>query len=186
LCLVSRSVLSLNRKTVLIAISAMRNDTVANSMMMTLGRVLVSGSTAALCAAAVLAAASKLEGTSPAAPLNATSHWLHGDKAAAEKRVDIAHTGVGFVTHYSAAMLWASLFETLRRYSNRRRLADIARDAALASATAAIVDYVFTPRRLTPGWELVLSKRSMALAYIGMAAGFLASESLLPQRTFAT
>jgi hypothetical protein len=137
---------------------------------------------AALCAAAVLAAASKLEGNSPAAPLNATSHWLHGDNAAAEEGVDIAHTGVGFLTHHSAAIFWAGLFDILRRYSRRGGFAHVARDAALASSTAAAVDYIFTPHRLTPGWELVLSKRSMALAYIGMAAGFLGSEFLLPQR----
>ena len=33
-------------------------------------------------------------------------------------------------------------------------------------------DYTVTPRRFTPGWELVLSKRSMALVYGAMAAGF--------------
>jgi hypothetical protein len=59
---------------------------------------------------------------------------------------------------------------------------DIARDALTASAAAAIVDYVFTPHRLTPGWELVVSKTSMAFAYVAMAGAFAASELLLPER----
>ena len=36
--------------------------------------------------------------------------------------------------------------------------------------------------RLTPGWELVLSKRSMALGYLGMAAGLVVAEYVLPTR----
>jgi hypothetical protein len=58
----------------------------------------------------------------------------------------------------------------------------VVRDAALTSAVAAAVDYTITPHRFTPGWELVLSKRSMAVGYAGMAAGFVASEYLLPVR----
>ena len=33
-----------------------------------------------------------------------------------------------------------------------------------------ICDYTITPHRFTPGWELVLSRRGMALAYAGFAA----------------
>jgi len=86
------------------------------------------------------------------------------------------HTGVGYVTHHSAAVLWAGLFEVLRRRSGRSDLRAVTRDAAIASTAAAIVDYVFTPHRLTPGWELVLSKRSIALTYVAMAAAFVSSE----------
>ena len=150
-----------------------------------LGRVLVSGSLASVAAAIALATASRLEGRSGAAPLNATSHWLHGDGAAAQEEADVAHTGVGFATHHLAAILWAGLFETLRKYSPRTDVTAVARDAGIAAATAAVVDYVFTPHRLTPGWELVLSKKSMAVAYVAMAAGFLAAEAMLPKRPSA-
>jgi hypothetical protein len=150
--------------------------------MMTTLRVLACGSLASIAAAAALGAASKKEGRSAAAPLNATSHWLHGDTAAELDGVDVAHTGVGYVTHHSASILWAGLFELLRRKASRNDLPAVARDAVIASAAAAIVDYVFTPHRLTPGWELVLSKRSMALAYGAMAGAFVASEFLFPER----
>jgi hypothetical protein len=52
------------------------------------------------------------------------------------------------------------------------------RKAALISALAAGVDYGLTPRRLTPGWENVLSKPAMALTYGAMALG-LAAGALL-------
>jgi hypothetical protein len=151
--------------------------------MRTMARVLVSGSLAGIAAALTLGAAAKREGHPAARPLNATSHWLHGDSAAAYARVDWAHTGVGYATHHWAAIMWAAMFEALRQRSSRSDVAAVVRDAAIAATTAAIVDYTITPRRLTPGWELVLSKRSLALAYAAMAAGFAASEYLFPART---
>jgi hypothetical protein len=150
--------------------------------MMTALRVLACGAMASVAAALALAAASKTEGRSGAAPLNATSHWLHGDSAADVDEFDVAHTGLGYMTHHSAAILWGGLFQALRQRSSRSDLPAIGQDAVIASATAAIVDYVFTPHRLTPGWELVLSKRSMALAYVAMAAAFMTTELMLPKR----
>lgn len=147
--------------------------------MHTIVRVLISGSLASIGAALTLAAASKREGRAAAVPLNATSHWLHGDSAADYEGVDWQHTGVGYATHHSAAIFWAGLFELLRQYSSRSDLAAVVRDAMIASTCAATVDYTVTPHRLTPGWELALSRRSMALAYGAMAAAFVLSEVLL-------
>jgi hypothetical protein len=45
---------------------------------------------------------------------------------------------------------------------------------------AAAVDYGATPTRFTPGWEFVLSKRSMAATYAAMALG-LAAGALMAQ-----
>jgi hypothetical protein len=39
------------------------------------------------------------------------------------------------------------------------------------SAIAAAVDYGATPKRLTPGWELVVSNNSMVTTYGAMALG---------------
>ena len=150
--------------------------------MMSVGRALAAGSLASIAAAIALAAASKAERHPAAAPINATSHWLHGDADAVRGDIDVAHTGVGVATHHSAAILWGGLFELLRHRSRRDDLAAVARDGIVAAGVAAIVDYVFTPHRLTPGWELVLSKRSMALPYAAMAAAFVSSEYLWPPR----
>jgi hypothetical protein len=136
-----------------------------------LSSALISGSVASIVSAAALAAFARVEGKAAAQPLNATSHWWHGDRAAAERNVDLPHTGVGYATHHASSILWAFLFEALR---SRNRAADpvsIARDAAIVSATAAVVDYGLIPRRLTPGWELALPKRSVAVGLLALAAG---------------
>jgi hypothetical protein len=117
----------------------------------TIVRVLISGSLASIGAALTLAAASKREGRAAAVPLNATSHWLHGDSAADYEGVDWQHTGVGYATHHSAAIFWAGLFELLRQYSSRSDLAAVVRDAMIASTCAATVDY--TVSRQDGSWR---------------------------------
>ncbi len=134
-----------------------------------LGRALVSGSCGCLASVAALALVAKVEGKAAAQPLNATSHWLNGDRAARFRGIDAARTGTGLATHLAATMFWASLFEAWE--GARHRPGRFGRAAAM-SAFAAVVDYTVTPHRFTPGWELVLSKGGMALIYAAMAAGF--------------
>ncbi len=138
-------------------------------MSTTLGRALVSGSCGCLASVAALALVARAEGKAAAQPLNATSHWLNGDRAASFRGVDAARTGTGLATHLTATVFWASLFEAWE--GPRRRPGRLGRAAAV-SAFAAAVDYTVTPHRFTPGWELVLSKGGMAVVYAAMAAGF--------------
>jgi hypothetical protein len=51
--------------------------------------------------------------------------------------------------------------------------------AAWTSFLAAVVDYGIVPRRLTPGWELVLPKWPIALVYGVMAATLAAVDRLV-------
>src|SRR3954470_12433817 len=60
---------------------------------------LISGATASVASTAALALLAKAEGKSPLQPTNATSHWLHGESAGHVRRADLAHTGVGYLTH---------------------------------------------------------------------------------------
>ena len=138
-------------------------------------RSLATGLVAAVTSTAALAAVAKLEGRGAAQPLNATSHWLRGDRAACRTQPNLAHTGVGLATHVAATILWASLFEIWMLDRPTRDRSDVAARAATVAALAAAVDYTVTPRRFTPGWELVLSKRAMVLVYAAMAAGFAAN-----------
>jgi hypothetical protein len=55
----------------------------------------------------------------------------------------------------------------------------------LATHHEAVVDYGITPKRLTPGWELTLSKPSMAGAFAGLALG-LAAGALASRRVRLT
>jgi hypothetical protein len=132
---------------------------------------LVSGSIASVVSAGTLAVLAITEGNAAARPINATSHWWHGNRASAVRDIDLAHTGVGYATHHASSVLWALLFETLRARGGKTDVLSIARDATIVSATAAAVDYRLMPRRLTPGWELVLSKSSVAAGLVALAAG---------------
>ena len=140
----------------------------------------VSGGCAAIGSTTALAVAARMEGKAAIRPINATSHWLNGNGAGAHGGVDGAHTAVGFLTNAAASIFWAALFEAWRVTRRPAAPLPMLRDALAMSAIAAAVDYGATPRRLTPGWELVLSRRGMAVAYGGLAAG-LAVGALLTQ-----
>lgn len=137
-----------------------------------LRRAVVSGATASLTSVAALAAASAAERGSAPQALNATSHWWHGDGAARVRRLDTAHTGTGYATHLVATIFWGCLYEAWQAARPSRHPAAPLARAAAVSALAATVDYTITPHRFTPGWELVITKRAMALVYVAMGLGF--------------
>ena len=118
-----------------------------------------------------LAAVAHGQGRGALQPLNATSHWLNGEQAAERRVADVRHTGVGAATHAAATFFWAVLFETWIGSRRPRPAVPLIAEAAAMSAVVAAVDYLATPKRFTPGWEFVLSKRGMAVAYAAMAAG---------------
>jgi hypothetical protein len=136
-------------------------------------RTIVTSAAASAASALALALLAKREGLNPVRPFNATSHWLHGDSAAKRPHTDLAHTGVGFVTHHLASMFWSALLETWLG-PRGRTLPELAISGAVTSALAAALDYGLMPRRLSPGWELALSRKAMAVAFVAMAAGLAA------------
>jgi hypothetical protein len=71
-------------------------------------------------------------------------------------------------------VFWAVPFEAWLAARPPRTTAGLLRDACAMSAIAAAIDYGVTPKRLTPGWELVLSKRSMVATFGAMALGLAA------------
>ena len=132
---------------------------------------LVSGTIASVASSVALGLLAKAEGKSAPRPVNATSHWLHGEGAANVQGVDAAHTGTGYLTHHGACVMWASVMESILARRANVSSSDIALTAAGVSVLAAAVDYGITPKRFTPGWEEVLTKNSIAGVYIAMAAG---------------
>jgi hypothetical protein len=129
-----------------------------------------SGSIASVASSVALAVLSEAEGHGALQPVNATSHWVHGPRAARVRALDAGHTGVGYATHHAATIFWAIFFE--RAVGRRPGVSRVIGTAVAVSATAAAVDYIATPKRFTPGWEFVLSKPAMAATYAAMAAGF--------------
>ena len=135
-----------------------------------LRRAPVSAGVASVTSILALAVAARAEGHGALQPLNATSHWRHGERAAAVTRADLAHTAVGGLTHVAAMLFWAVIYERCTD-GHPPRGATLLGEALLLSAVAAATDYGATPRRFTPGWEFVLTPRAMAGVYAAMGAG---------------
>jgi len=85
---------------------------------------LVSGTVASVTSSAALALLAKAEGRNAVQPLNATSHWVHGEDAGSVREVDLDHTAVGYATHHAASVFWAFLFESLQAARATQRIED--------------------------------------------------------------
>jgi hypothetical protein len=145
-----------------------------------LGRALASGTAAALATAAVASWLGRRHAGSSAAPLNATSHVAWGERAARRDGASLKYTGAGFLINYGACIFWALFYEGLGRPGRPRARA--LRDGALVSAAAYVTDYHLVPRRLTPGFELRLPDRALALIYAALGLGLCARDLVARRR----
>ncbi len=93
-----------------------------------LERALVSGSIAAAAVSLVVAVAGRRATGSSAAPLNATSHFLWGERAAREDGASLKYTATGFAANYGASVFWALFYEALAP-----RMPPLARGAAVSA-----------------------------------------------------
>jgi hypothetical protein len=156
-----------------------------------LSRAVKSGTISGLATAAVASLAGKRENGSYAAPLNATSHIIWGDKAAKQDQTSLKYTLTGFLLNHGSAIFWASFYEKMAagRGSGRREgrvsspgaanlpqvMSPLCRAAAVAAA-AYVIDYHAIPKRFTPGFEKRLSGKSMAAIFFTLAAGLAARD----------
>jgi hypothetical protein len=154
----------------------------ANALLSTLGRALVSGSAAGLATTAAVAAAGKREAGSALAPVNATSHIFWGDKAGRQDGASLKYTVPGFLLNHLSAIFWASFYEA---WFSRRGTPGAAKTvmkpvlgAMVVSAGAYLTDYHLVPKRFTPGWEKRLSCKSLAAVYGMLALGLVATDLL--------
>jgi len=120
------------------------------------------------CTVALLALA-RWRGLRAVQGINCTAHWLAGSEAAERDTVDLRHSVTGLATNYAALLFWAVLYE-LALGKNPGKPRAVLVTLALGPV-AALVDYKATPRRFTPGWELVFSRKEMGLVYAAMVAG---------------
>jgi hypothetical protein len=133
-------------------------------------RAIASGSFAGLATTAAVALCGARQAGSAAAPINATTHVLWGDEARTADTVDVKHTVPGLLINAGAGVFWALVHElVLGRWKNHDRATAAATGAAVAGL-AYVVDYHLIPRRLTPGWELRLPPRSVALGFVALGA----------------
>ena len=104
----------------------------------------LSGTLAAAAVTLVASIASRRATGSYASALNATSHFLWGDRAARRHAYSWKYTGIGFAANYGASVFWALFYELLGR-GKRRSGTRALRDGALVSALAYVVDYHVVP-----------------------------------------
>lgn len=135
-------------------------------------RALVSGTVAAAAVTLVVSLAGRRMSGSAPAPLNATSHFLWGERAGRQDGYSLKYTATGFAANYGASVFWALFYEALAG-----RLPPLARGAAV-SALAYVTDYHVVPKRLTPGFELRLPAGALAAAYAALALGLSARDLL--------
>jgi hypothetical protein len=144
-------------------------------------KALVSGTLAAAAVTLAASLASRRATGSAASALNATSHFLWGDRAARRHDYSVKYTGVGFAANYGASVFWALFYEALGR-GRQRSVGRALRDGALVSTLAYVVDYHVVPRRLTPGFELRLPGKALAGVYAALAVGLALRDVLLRRR----
>jgi len=132
----------------------------------------ILGAAASVLSAAALVAAGKRQERAWAATLNTPSQWLWGDEARHVEAASLRHTAIGYATHHGSSVFWAVLYARYARgaVATRGLPAELAAGCA-AAALACFVDYRLTPRRLQPGFEAHLPRRSMAGVYAAFGVG---------------
>ena len=169
-----------------------------------LRHVLASGSAASVLSTFTLAGLGRRETPGAAAPINAISHWVHGERAYRKDQPDLRHTGLGLAIHQASSLLWGALFEALLRLRSARA-ADATRSAAArdraapargtrrppvgellalaagVTAIAAYTDLRLVPQRLSPGFEHRLRPASVGFVYLAFCGG-LALGAVLSRR----
>jgi len=131
-----------------------------------------AGAVASILSASVLALASKKEAGSACSCLNATSHWIWGDGAALHDAPSLRHTAVGYLIHHAASCFWGVLYERGlgEQLEEAPAVAKVGAGMA-AAAFACVVDYRMVPHRLSPGFELRLSRGSIVAGYVAFGLG---------------
>jgi hypothetical protein len=133
---------------------------------------LIAGAFASVASTITLSVCGRRQVASASAPTNATSHWIWDRTALLRKSPSLRHTLIGYAIHHGSATFWAVLYAWL--HANRRPAQSVPAalsGAGVAAATACAVDYLATPRRLTPGFEHHLSRTAMATVYASFAVG---------------
>jgi hypothetical protein len=144
---------------------------------------MLPGTLAGLSSLLAMAWRGRRETGSALAPLNAPSHWVWGDQALRKNNLSWRYTGLGLLIHQGSAMFWGVLYERFIASTRRTHpLAADLRDAVVATAAAATVDLVLTPKRFTPGFERRLSPQSLLVVYLGFAIGVAAGSRYLRRR----
>ena len=135
-----------------------------------LRKAALSGAVAAGTTAVCVTLAGKRDSGSAVAPLDATSHIAWGESAGSVETIDTHHTLLGVALHVGACVFWATFYEKyFGRAAERGELGTALLGGGAVAAAAYVTDYHVVPKRLTPGWEYRISRRSLAMIYTVLA-----------------
>ena len=135
-------------------------------------QALVSGAVASVLSTAVLALCGQIENRRPAGPINGPSQWVYGRRAARVRQPSLRHTLTGFLVHHAMATGWAFLHErAFGEHKAQQPFSKRLSRAAVTASAANIVDFQLTPKRLRPGFETQLSRKSLFAVYATFAIG---------------
>lgn len=135
-------------------------------------RALISGAVASVLSAVALALCGQIENRSPAGPINGPSQWIYGRWAARVRKPSLRHTLTGFLVHHVSATGWALIHErVLGRNKAQQSFPPRLGRAAVTATVANFVDFQLTPKRLRPGFETQLSRKSLFVVYAAFAIG---------------
>lgn len=149
---------------------------------------LVSGTVASVVSTVALSILGKAELGKSAAPVNGPSQWIWGRHAPYQDDFSFRYTLIGYGIHHAASIFWAIWYEKLRQQlPPAKNTATVLAPAVATSVAAYVIDFHFTPKRLTPGFEHRLSQPSLLIVYgafaLGLAATVLFSRKL-PRRRY--
>lgn len=143
---------------------------------------LATGTAGSLAAGAAVAWRGRRDSGSALAPINASSHVLWGNAAAGIERLTWRQTLPGVLINAGAGIWWGTVMQKLFGTAiERHGLPAAVAGGAATAALAYVVDYRLLPQRLTPGWELHISRRSL-LASLGALAAGLAAGAMLASK----
>jgi hypothetical protein len=145
---------------------------------------MISGGITSISTTIVLGCCGQHENGSPYSSTNAISHWVWGDDAARKDGPSTRYTFLGYAIHHASAVFWAIFYEKwFGKTAERQAVVPAVAGGAAVAALACFVDYKVTPKRLHPGYEKRLSKRSLFLVYavFGLTVGLRALTSRIRQ-----
>jgi hypothetical protein len=142
----------------------------------TIRNALISGAVASVASTIALSLLGKAELGRSAAPVNGPSQWIWGRHAPYQNRFSLRYTIVGYAIHHAASVFWAFWYEKLRqRFALTKNDPAVLAPAVATAVAAYAVDFHFTPKRMTPGFENRLSKRALLIVYGSFAVGLAAA-----------
>lgn len=108
------------------------------------------------------------------APVNAISHIVFGESAYDSRKGDALHFVIGFVLNVMAMVGWSAVAELAFRglHLPVNQFSSALVVAIGVTVLAYFTDFHLVPKRFTPGFEHILSRRALLMTYVFLALSF--------------